>query len=116
MLGAAALGDIGKHFPDNQKKFKGISSIKLLGIVVNMLRKNHFRVFNVDSTVVLETPKLSKFIPQMQNKISKVLEVSIHDISIKATTNERLGTIGRNEGCAAFAVVTIGPTNERKTR
>ena len=107
LLGAAALGDIGRHFPDSEKKFKNISSLKLLGEVGLLLRKNKAVIHNIDSTVVLERPKVSPHILKMQRNISVALGITRKQISIKATTNERLGPLGAGKGCAAFAVASI---------
>jgi 2-C-methyl-D-erythritol 2,4-cyclodiphosphate synthase len=107
LLGAAALGDIGKHFPDSDKRFKGVSSIRLLRSVRTLLRQRHFKILNVDSTVVLEQPKISSHVPKMRKNICSVLGIGRDQVSVKATTNERLGPLGSEEGCAAFAVALI---------
>ncbi len=111
VLGAAALGDIGQHFPDTDKKYKGIASLKLLREVVKLIRRNNFAVVNVDSTVVLETPKIGPHVKKMRENVSRALGAKVDQISIKATTNENLGFVGRGEGCAAFAVVLLTQTN-----
>ncbi len=107
LLGAAALGDIGKHFPDTQKKYKNVSSIKLLASVGKLLKEHRFLIVNIDSTLILQEPKIAKFIPIMQRNIARALHVKTAQVSIKATTNEGIGFIGRGEGCAALAVATI---------
>jgi len=107
LLGAAALGDIGKHFPDTDRRFKGISSLKLLQNVRALLRRNRVEILNVDSTVVLERPKIGKHVPAMQKNICRVLGLTRDRVSVKATTNEGLGPLGSGEGCAAFAVAAI---------
>jgi 2-C-methyl-D-erythritol 2,4-cyclodiphosphate synthase len=107
LLGAAALGDIGKHFPDTNKKYHNISSLKLLKQVGIMIRKSGWGVNNIDSTVILERPKIAKYVDAMRQRIGKALNVSPQLISIKATTHEGLGPFGREEGCAAFAVASI---------
>jgi len=107
LLGAAALGDIGKHFPDTDKKYRGISSLKLLDKVGILLRKQGYQIGNIDSTVILERPKIAKYVDLMRHRIGKVLHVSPQQISIKATTQEGLGALGRGEGCAAYAVASI---------
>jgi len=107
LLGAAALGDIGKHFPDNDQKFKDASSLSFLNRVRELLEENRFRVVNVDSTVVLERPKIASFIPEMQRNIAEALGIQNSQISVKATTNEGLGALGSGEGCAAYAVASL---------
>ncbi|MGH1538079.1 MAG: 2-C-methyl-D-erythritol 2,4-cyclodiphosphate synthase [Gammaproteobacteria bacterium] len=107
LLGAAALGDIGKHFPDNDPKYKDIDSSALVKNVVQELAKSNYLVGNVDSTIILERPKLAEHIDKMQQNVSRLLEISIDDINIKATTNEGMGFIGRGEGVAAYVVVTL---------
>ncbi len=107
LLGAANLGDIGKHFPDTSEKFKGIDSKILLSEVNKLLRSNNFSIGNIDITLVLEKPKIKDYIAQMQTTLASVLQVSADDISIKATTNEKMGFIGREEGVAAYAVALV---------
>jgi 2-C-methyl-D-erythritol 2,4-cyclodiphosphate synthase len=107
ILGAAALGDIGKHFPDTDKKYKNISSLKLLKLVGSMIRKKKWDINNIDSTLILETPKIAKYIDTMRKRIGKALHISPQIISIKATTHEGLGAFGREEGCAAVAIASI---------
>ena len=107
VLGAAALGDIGMHFPNTSKKYKNISSLKLLREVRALLRAKGAGVVNVDSTVVLEEPKLSRHVPSMRRKIATALGIPSAAVSVKATTSEGLGFAGRREGCAAFAVALI---------
>jgi len=107
LLGAAALGDIGKHFPDTDMKYYNISSIKLLEHVAGLIREKGFEIGNVDSTVILESPKIGKHIKKMCGIIAKTLKISISQVSIKATTNEKIGALGRKEGCASFAVSSI---------
>jgi 2-C-methyl-D-erythritol 2,4-cyclodiphosphate synthase len=107
LLGAAALGDIGKHFPDTKTAYRNISSLKLLKHVGTKIRQSGFTVNNIDSTVLLEKPKISKFVTTMRQRIGKALNISPQIISIKATTHEGLGSFGRGEGCAAFAIASI---------
>ena len=107
LLGAAALGDIGKHFPDTDSTFKDVSSLTLLDSVRALLEQHRFRVNNVDSTVVLERPKIAAFVPEMQRNIANILCIQNNQVSVKATTNEGLGALGGGEGCAAFAVACI---------
>jgi 2-C-methyl-D-erythritol 2,4-cyclodiphosphate synthase len=107
LLGAAALGDIGTHFPSGDPKYKDISSLVLLGEVKKKLQKTGWRVGNIDATVVAESPKLRDFIEPMRQKLSKVLGVAASQISIKASTGNELGFAGRGEGISAYAIVLI---------
>lgn len=107
LLGAAGLGDIGQHFPASDDKFKGISSLKLLERVNTLLKAQNFRIINIDSTVILEEPKISKYIQSMKHNISSTLQCDVNLINIKATTEEGLGFTGIREGIAAHAVVLI---------
>lgn len=107
LLGAAALGDIGRHFPDTNPEFKGISSRELLKKVKYLVSSAGYTIINVDSTIVLERPKIFPYVEEMRFNIATALEVNVDSISIKATTNERVGFIGRAEGCAAFAIAMI---------
>jgi 2-C-methyl-D-erythritol 2,4-cyclodiphosphate synthase len=107
LLGAAALGDIGKHFPDSAPEFKGISSVDLLRRVVALVREHNYTIVNVDVTVVLERPKIGPHIIQMTETLAPVLQLSMGRVSIKATTNEGIGGIGAGEAIAAFAVAQI---------
>lgn len=107
LLGAAALGDIGQHFPDSDVKNKGLSGKLLLGKVVELLKHNSFTIVNVDSTVILQTPKISDHIPAMRKNISDVLNIDMKNVSVKATTTERLGFIGDSKGVAAEAIVLL---------
>jgi 2-C-methyl-D-erythritol 2,4-cyclodiphosphate synthase len=107
ILGAAALGDIGKHFPDTDAAYHNISSLKLLTHVGTLIRKSGFDINNIDSTVVLEKPKIAKYVDIMCLRIGKALNIHPQLISIKATTHEGLGSFGRGEGCAAFAIASI---------
>lgn len=107
LLGAAAEGDIGTHFPDSSPEYKGISSSILLKRVGALLSKKGFKISNIDSIIVAQKPKLSSYIPAMKNNIAKALGIDNALINIKATTTEGLGFIGREEGISAYAVVTI---------
>lgn len=107
MLGAAALGDIGYHFPDTDEKWKGADSGKLLEAVGEILKANGARVVNIDSTVIAQRPKIAEFIPQMRKNISDALGLPESAVSVKATTTEKLGFCGRGEGIAAEAVCCI---------
>jgi 2-C-methyl-D-erythritol 2,4-cyclodiphosphate synthase len=110
LLGAAALGDIGKHFPNTNPKYKNISSLFLLQRVGELLATHRFRVTNVDATVLLEEPKILKHAPSMARNIARCLDITVTQVSIKATTNEGLGFVGRGEGCAALAIASITST------
>jgi 2-C-methyl-D-erythritol 2,4-cyclodiphosphate synthase len=107
ILGAIGEKDLGMHFPDEDPAYKNISSLKLLFEVRNMADKKGYYVDNIDSTVVLEEPKLREYIDDMSANIADVLNISVEMVNIKATTNEGMGFIGRGEGIAAFAVVTV---------
>ncbi len=107
LLGAAALGDIGKHFPPTDMRYKGINSRALLRHVVNLLKENGFGVNNIDATVICEAPKLSPHTTHMCANIAADCGVNIGQINVKATTTEKLGFTGRKEGIAAEAVCTI---------
>jgi 2-C-methyl-D-erythritol 2,4-cyclodiphosphate synthase len=107
LLGAAALGDIGQHFPDTDPRFAGASSLVFLQKTAELLRERGYRIVNVDSTVILQHPKIARHIPAMREKIAAGMEIPIDCISVKATTNEELGSLGRAEGCSAFAIATI---------
>jgi 2-C-methyl-D-erythritol 2,4-cyclodiphosphate synthase len=106
-LGAAGLGDIGQHFPDADAQYKDVDSRVLLRRVQTMLAERGWRVINVDATVVAQSPKLAAYIPAMKLNISEDLKVSLDRVNVKATTTERLGFVGREEGMAAQAVVLI---------
>ena len=107
LLGAAALGDIGKHFPETDERFKDISSIVLLKHVGTLLRTNNFQIINIDSTVVLQQPKIGPYIKKMRENLANALDVSIDQVSVKATTSEQLGFIGMGDGAATYAVASI---------
>ncbi|MCJ7448544.1 MAG: 2-C-methyl-D-erythritol 2,4-cyclodiphosphate synthase [Bacteroidales bacterium] len=107
MLGAAGLNDIGFYFPDTSPEFKDIDSKILLKKTFNLVKNTGFRVVNIDSTVCLEKPKISPHIPGMKSVISSIIETTTDDVSIKATTTEKMGFIGREEGIIAIAVALI---------
>ena len=107
LLGAAALGDIGKHFPDTSNDFKNIDSKILLKKVCELILENGYSISNIDTTLCLEKPKIAPYIPQMRNAISKVMNLDEARISIKATTNEKMGFVGREEGIVSYAVALI---------
>ncbi len=107
-LGAAAMGDIGKHFPPNDDRFKDIDSRELLRKVSHMLGRRDWKVCNLDCTIIAEKPHLSPYIPEMRQNVCSDLGVSLEQVNIKATTTEGLGFIGQQQGIAAQAVVLIG--------
>lgn len=106
-LGAANLGDIGIHFPNTSEEFKGIDSKKLLKKVAEMLKKEGYEIGNVDCTVSLEEPKISPYIPEMKKVLAEVLRIPLKNISIKATTTEKMGFVGRAEGVCAYAICLL---------
>ncbi|MBR2257489.1 MAG: 2-C-methyl-D-erythritol 2,4-cyclodiphosphate synthase [Blautia sp.] len=107
MLGAAALGDIGSHFPDSDPAYEGISSISLLRQTVLLLREKGYQVGNVDTTIIAQKPKLASYLPQMRENIAAALEIGTDCVSVKATTEEGLGFTGSGEGIAAQAVCLL---------
>lgn len=107
LLGAAALGDIGKHFPDTDARFKGADSMELTEHVVQLLAEAGWHINNVDVTIIAQRPKLAGFIPAMREQVAKVLGVDADAVNVKATTTEKLGFTGRGEGIAAEAVASI---------
>ncbi len=107
LLGAVGEGDIGRHFPDSDPRYKGAASIELLGVVMELVKKRGFRVGNADLTILAEKPKLGPYREEMQNRLAAVLEVELAAVNIKATTGEKMGFIGREEGMMAEAVVLL---------
>ena len=107
LLGAAALGDIGQHFPDTDPTYEGADSLVLLARVMELLGEKGYVVGNADCTIVAQRPKLKDYLPEMQENIARTLGVTLGDVNVKATTEERLGFTGREEGIAAYAVVGI---------
>ena len=107
LLGAANMRDIGYHFPDNAGEFKNIDSKILLAKTVDLIATKGYQVGNVDATVCAERPKLKARIPEMQEVLAKLMKVDVEDVSIKATTTEKLGFTGREEGISAYATVLI---------
>ncbi len=110
LLGAAGLKDIGFYFPDTSAEFKGIDSKILLKRVVDLISEKGYIISNVDVSLVLEKPKINAYIDEMINTLAPILKVELDDISIKATTNEKMGYVGREEGIAAYAVCLISKT------
>jgi 2-C-methyl-D-erythritol 2,4-cyclodiphosphate synthase len=107
LLGAANLRDIGAHFPDKDPQFKGIDSKILLKNVVDLVAHKGYKIGNIDSTICLQDPKINPHVPEMQKVLAAVLGITIDDISIKATTTEEMGFVGRKEGISAYAVALI---------
>jgi 2-C-methyl-D-erythritol 2,4-cyclodiphosphate synthase len=107
LLGALGLGDIGTHFPDNDPKYKNIDSKILLKETMVLVKKEGYGVVNIDSTLCLQEPKIKPFVPQMQKVLAEIINVPERDISIKATTTETLGFVGREEGVIAYATVLL---------
>lgn len=112
LLGAAGLGDIGKHFPDTDERYRGISSLKLLSHVSDLLEEHHYIIENIDSTVIAQRPKLRPFIQQMEQNIAETLSIDITQVNVKATTEEHLGFTGREEGIAANAICMLSTIYE----
>lgn len=111
LLGALALGDIGKHFPDTDPQYKGIDSKILLQRTYDLIKEKGYSIINIDSSLCLEKPKIKPHISAMQETIAKILNIGIDDISIKATTTEKMGFVGREEGVTAHAVVLLQCNN-----
>lgn len=107
ILGALALGDIGKHFPDTDNSFKGIDSKILLQKVISLIDEKGYKVGNIDSSLCVEKPKVMPYAEQMRETIAAICKVGVDDVSVKATTNEKMGFIGREEGLVAYAVVLL---------
>ena len=107
LLGAIGAGDIGQHFPNTDEAIRGISSMEILKRVGNLLGERNARVINVDATVIAEAPKLTPHAPAMRQNIASAIGVNESDVSVKATTNEKLGPIGQGEGIAAIAIATV---------
>ena len=114
LLGAAALGDIGSHFPPGEPKYRDISSLKLLVTVKDELGEKGWQIANIDATIVAEEPKLSGFIGGMREKLSQTLGVALGQVSVKASTADKLGFIGRGEGIAANAVASIEESIQKR--
>jgi 2-C-methyl-D-erythritol 2,4-cyclodiphosphate synthase len=107
LLGAACLGDIGEHFPDTDEAYKNIDSKILLQKTMALVTKERYRVVNIDTTLCLQSPKIKAYVPSMQKLMANILNISEKDISIKATTTEQLGFVGREEGLVAYATVLL---------
>lgn len=107
LLGAAALGDIGQHFPDTDPRFKGADSISLLKEVGGILAREGYKIGNIDSTIIAQKPKLMNYLPEMRKNVAEALGIDLNQVSIKATTEERLGFTGRGEGISSQAVALL---------
>jgi len=107
LLGSLALGDLGKHFPDTDQKYKDADSKILLKHSYNLIKEKGYKIGNIDAVVTAQKPKLSPYIDEMRNIISKLLDTEIENVSVKATTTEKLGFVGREEGVAAFSTVLV---------
>jgi len=107
LLGAAALGDIGKHFPDNDNRYKGISSISLLKYVGKLIKDNNYLIENIDATIIAQNPKMAPHIPYMIINIATALQLPINKVNVKATTEEGLGFTGRQEGISSNAICLL---------
>jgi len=107
LLGAAALGDIGKHFPDTDPKYKGISSLELLSYVRDLLKQNSYSIVNIDATIIAQKPKMAPYIPAMIRNISSTLNIDENQINIKATTEEGLGFTGKEQGISSQSICLI---------
>ena len=107
LLGAAALGDIGKHFPDTDDRYKGISSLKLLALVGELLDKENYYIENIDATIIAQAPKMAPHIEAMRENIAKTLGIEINQVNVKATTEEGLGFTGSKEGISAQAICLL---------
>ena len=107
MLGAACLGDIGVHFPDTDERYKGVDSKILLRDCVDLITKEGYTIVNIDSTLCLQEPKVKPYIQQMQESIASIAGIGVRDISIKATTTETMGFVGRKEGVVAYATILL---------
>jgi len=107
LLGSLGLGDLGKHFPDTDEKYKDVSSLRILSMIKEKLENENAEILNIDSTIVAQEPKLSQFMDEIREKISEALRIEKEKVSVKATTTEGLGFTGRGEGMSAFCVVLI---------
>ncbi len=113
VLGALGLGDLGRHFPDTDPRFEGVSSLTLLSQTAQMMRQGGYRIGNVDALIMIERPKMAPYIAQMKNNLAQVLDCDPQQINVKATRGEGLGFVGREEGVLAQAVVLLEKTEEQ---
>ena len=107
LLGAAALGDIGTHFPDSDPRFKGVSSLDLLRHIVTLLKERDYQIANIDSTIITERPKLKPYIAEIRQTLASILEIDIEQVSVKAKTNEKLDAVGQGEAMQAQAIALL---------
>ena len=114
VLGALGLGDLGRHFPDTDPRFEGVSSLTLLSQTAQMMRQGGYRIGNVDALIMIERPKMAPYIAQMKNNLAQVLDCDPQQINVKATRGEGLGFVGREEGVLAQAVVLLEKTEEQE--
>ena len=112
LLGAAGLGDIGKYFPSNQEKWEGVKSELFLSKTKNLLSNQGIQICNIDSTVILQKPKIEKYIPEIRNNISNILDINEKVVSIKATTTDYLGYVGKSKGWSVMSIATINDADE----
>ncbi len=109
LLGAASMGDIGKHFPDTDSRYKGVSSIKLLEYVERLLEQENYQIVNIDATIIAQSPKMAPHIPQMIKNVAETLKISESQVNIKATTEEGMGFTGTGEGISSQAICSLLP-------
>lgn len=107
LLGALALGDIGKHFPDTDEEYRGADSLELLACICELVKEKGYEISNIDATILAQEPKLAPYIPQMRLNIARALEIELEQVSVKATTEEELGFTGEKKGIAAHAVCLV---------
>ncbi len=107
VIGALGMGDIGQHFPDTDPAYKGVASLSMLETVSEWIKRDGFRVNNLDATIVAESPKLASYLPSMRERVAHTLEASVDQVNIKATTTEQMGFCGKKEGIESFAVVSL---------
>ena len=112
LLGAACLGDIGKYFPSNQKKWKGVESELFLFETKKLLSRNGFQISNIDSTIILQKPRIENYLPEIRKNISSILDIDYKVVSIKATTTDYLGYVGKSKGWSVMSIATINDSNE----
>lgn len=112
LLGAAALGDIGKHFPDTDERYRGISSLKLLAVTADLIAENHYIIENIDATIIAQKPKMRPYIDAMRENIAKTLGIELSQVNVKATTEEGLGFTGSGEGISSQAVCLLSSVDD----
>lgn len=112
LLGAVALGDIGQHFPDTDPQYEGADSLEMAQTVARLVRNEGYEIINVDSVLMAQRPKMAPFVPTMRQNVARALGIDVDQVSIKATTTEHLGFVGREEGMAAMATVLVMPNED----